>query len=483
MSTSVRLGLENTFAEQLEGLYAPSPPQGFASPVMVQLNRELLKDLGLSSPEVEVNATALFSGTLVPTDSVPLAQAYAGHQFGGFSPQLGDGRATLIGEVIDPRGRRHDLQLKGSGRTPFSRGGDGKATLGPILREYLMGEAMHHLGVRTTRVLAAVATGESIRRSEVLPGAVLTRVASSHLRVGTLEFFAARRDEEKLTRLVSYALDRHYPERNGSDEPARELLQAVAVSQAELIASWLHVGFIHGVMNTDNTSLAGETIDYGPCAFLEAYDPATAYSSIDHGGRYAFGNQASIGQWNLARMAEALLSMLAPEHEVAVEFAEGVLDLYAQTHESAWLAGMRRKLGLKGEQDADRAVITNLLAWMKDEGKDYTSTFRRLGDTLGSGEPAFEGERFAAWHAEWLRRLGTEEFSTVAARMSGVNPLYIPRNHLVEEALDAAIAGDLAPFRTLLEVLASPYEPQEGRERFVESAPADFGPYQTFCGT
>ncbi|MCO4764104.1 MAG: YdiU family protein [Myxococcales bacterium] len=483
MPASLTLGVTNTYAEQLEGLYVPWTPKGFPAPTVVALNHDLLAELEVDAALVESNAAALFSGGLLPADAKPLAQAYAGHQFGGFSPQLGDGRAVLIGELLGTDGRPRDLQLKGSGPTPFSRGGDGKATLGPILREYLLGEAMFHLGVPTTRVLAALTTGERVWRTTQLPGAVLARVASSHLRVGTLQFFAARRDRERVSQLVSYTLQRHYPEHIDAENPALALLKSVAKARAHLIAQWMHVGFIHGVMNTDNVTLSGETIDYGPAAFLEVYDPSTVYSSIDRNGRYAYGSQGRIGQWNLARMGEALLEVLAPRQEEAVRMVEGVLNDFLQTYEAELLTGRRLKLGLVGEELDDDALVHELLAWMQRSKQDYTLTFRRLADGLLQDITPFHEADFTAWHAKWLARLGTADRSEVAARMNAVNPLYIPRNHVVEAALDAAIGGDLAPFHRLGEVLKSPYDQRPGLETFAEPAPADFGPYQTFCGT
>ncbi|MFT7581584.1 MAG: hypothetical protein ACI9MR_003262 [Myxococcota bacterium] len=477
------LGLENTYASALEGFYVPMMPAGFPEPNLVVLNRPLLDALGLNAGAVEPIAARLFSGTDVPADAVTLAQAYAGHQFGGFSAQLGDGRAVLLGEVVDPQGVRRDLQLKGSGPTAFSRGGDGKATLGPVLREYLMGEAMHHLGIPTTRALAAVTTGETVYRSEPLPGAVLARVAASHLRVGTAQFFAARGDTEKLRRLVDYSLARHFPDRVGAENPAQALLEGVAGVQATLIAKWLHVGFIHGVMNTDNATLSGETIDYGPCAFMDTYDPATVYSSIDRQGRYAYGNQPRMGQWNVARLADALLTLLSPDEAAAISIAEGALSLYATTHERAWLDGMRRKIGIEDTHADDATLVTDLLANMGQMQRDYTGTFRELAAGLLAGKAPFADNDFEAWNTRWLARLDGADLPAVAARMNQVNPVYIPRNHLVEAALDAAIAGDLTPFETLMSVLSNPYEAQPGREAYAEPAPATFGPYRTFCGT
>ncbi len=475
------LGFQHTYAEQLEGLYIVWQPQGFPSPRLLELNRPLLEELDLP-PLSDDDRARVFSGTLLPADARPLAQAYAGHQFGGYSPQLGDGRALLLGEVIDRRGRRRDIHLKGSGPTPFSRGGDGKASVGPVLREYLVGEAMYRLGIPTTRVLAAVATGETVYREEPLPGAVLARTAASHLRVGTLEF-AARQSGDHLERLVRYALERHYPEQAPTTNPADELLQAVARAQGSLIAQWMLVGFVHGVMNTDNTTLSGETIDYGPCAFMEAYDPQTVFSSIDHHGRYAFGNQPAIGQWNLIRMGEALLSLLSPQREQAIQRVQKALELYMETFDQTVLQGMRQKLGLPGEAPEDEALVADWLAWLHEHAQDYTLAFRRLSNSVVQGTPAFSDERFLSWYSHYQARIAGEPPDAVARRMDQVNPLYIPRNHLVEEVLAAAIAGDLVPFRELLEVLRAPYAERSGRERYAEPAPSGFGPYTTFCGT
>jgi len=483
VTEGITLGLVNTFAQELDGCYVPHAPQGFPKPRVVALNKALLEELGLDATLIQEHAAGLFSGSLVAADSQPLAQAYAGHQFGGFSPQLGDGRALLIGEVDVAVGDRRDIQLKGSGPTPFSRGGDGKATLGPILREYLVGEAMHHLGVPTTRVLAALRTGETVYRNEPLPGAVLARVAASHLRVGTLQFFAARRMTEALERIVTYALKRHYPEQADAANPARALLREVAKRQAALVAHWMDVGFIHGVMNTDNTTLSGETIDYGPCAFMDAFDPATVFSSIDRGGRYAYANQPGIAQWNLARMGEALIPLLHEERGQAIAIVESELERFAETFTAIYQSRMRAKLGLQDADESDASLVDDLQGWMHATQQDYTNTFRRLAGGLRNGALPFDGGDFEAWHARWLTRLGDQGHASVADAMDAVNPLYIPRNHLVEAALDAAVAGDYQPFRTFLEVLSAPFSPQAGREPYAEPAPEDFGPYQTFCGT
>ncbi len=483
MTIENTLGLENTYASNLDGLFAPIDPAGFPHPELLLLNRSLATELGLAPDWLEAYGAALLSGSDVADGTRPIAQAYAGHQFGQFNPQLGDGRALLLGEVVDPRGRRFDLQLKGAGRTPFSRQGDGRAALDSALREYVVSEAMHALGVPTTRALAVVATGETVMRQRAAPGAVLTRVAASHIRIGTLEYFAARRDTDKLRRLIDYTLQRHYPDRTDTDNSARALLEAVAAAQGRLIARWMHIGFVHGVMNTDNVTLSGETIDYGPCAFMEAFDPNTVFSGIDQHGRYAYGNQPDIGAWNLARMAEALIELLAEESEAAIEIAKGALEIYGRTINAAWFEGMRAKLGLAEEREGDPELIQELLDWMKDNQADYTSTFRKLSVSLTDAAPAFDAPGFVAWDQKWRDRLGDTPLASVAQAMDAVNPLYIPRNHKVEEALDAALQGDLAPTRTLLEVVSQPFVAQPGRDTFAAPAPDAFGPYQTHCNT
>lgn len=486
VTDSWRLGFDNTYARDLEGCYVPHTLAGFPNAEVLAFNEPLAESLGLDAKALGERAAELVSGTLVPDDALPLAQAYAGHQFGGFSPQLGDGRAALLGELLDTKGNRYDLQLKGSGRTAFSRGGDGLASVGPVLREYVMGEAMHHLGIPTTRALGAVKTGEMVIRSEYLPGAVLARVAASHLRVGTLEFFASRRDTTKLAEIVKYTLARHYPEKADSARPADALLRSVAAAQAETIAQWMLVGFIHGVMNTDNATLSGETIDYGPCAFMDAYDPATVFSSIDRRGRYAYGNQPGIGQWNVARMGEALLPLLAQEsgtgQEEAVESVRAATQLFGEVYSARWLDGMRRKLGLQGEHEGDEALVEVLFKWMAETASDFTQTFRGLADERLPEEAASSVDA-EAWLKTWQKRLGEQDMALVKATMNRVNPLYIPRNYQVEAALDAAIAEDLEPFETLMEVLSQPFDAQQGREAYEAPAPKDFGPYQTFCGT
>ena len=483
MSIDNALSLEHTFARDLEGLYTSWTPKGFPGPELLLLNQPLAGELGLNAAWLQQNAAAYLSGSTITPESHPLAQAYAGHQFGHFNPQLGDGRALLLGEVVAPDGRRFDLQLKGAGETPYSRNGDGRAALDSAVREYIVSEAMHALGIPTTRSLAVVTTGETVVRARSAPGAVLTRVAASHLRIGTLEYFAARRETDKLNRLVTYALARHYPDRADADTPAKALLDAVAIAQGQLIARWMLVGFVHGVMNTDNVTLSGETIDYGPCAFMDAYDPKTVFSQIDRGGRYAFSNQPGIGGWNLARMAEALLEALADDKDAAIASAQASLELYSQTFADAWLSGLREKIGLSGEAKDDPELIQSLLDWMLQAGVDYTQTFRRLSGALRTGAPAFDDSAFIAWNTQWSARLGDADRMEVADAMDRVNPIYIPRNHKVEAALDAALAGDLSPTRALIDVLSRPYIVQDGQDTYAEPAPASFGPYSTHCNT
>ena len=482
---------DNTFSNQLEGLYISWKPEGFPEPRLVLLNRELAAELNLQADELEKTAALLLSGNVIPEGAAPLAQAYAGHQFGGFSPQLGDGRALLLGEVVDRAGHRRDIQLKGSGPTPFSRGGDGRATLGSVLREYLVSEAMYRLGVPTTRALAAVTTGELVYRERGFPGAVLTRIAASHLRVGTFEFLAARNEFEKLRRLTAYALARHFPDVDASvDDAPNALLRQVASVQGQLIAAWMLIGFVHGVMNTDNTTISGETIDYGPCAFMEAYDPNTVFSSIDHHGRYAYGNQPSIGAWNLMRLGVALSPLMAGRPGSGKEAIEKAVSFFMKTYESQWLAGMRCKLGLQSKQDSDLGLVESLLEIMSASKLDYTSLFRDLSASLRRDRASSEVKVASVpgleeWVARWRERLALdgEELDMVAQSMDQVNPLYIPRNHLVEAALEEAAEGDLTSFEKLRDVLSHPYDERAEWCSYSKSAPPDFGPYKTFCGT
>lgn len=503
----IAVSFDNTYARDLEGFYVDWQPAEVPEPKLVVFNSDLARTLGLdlaAASETEV-AQAL-SGNTLPTGSRPLAQAYAGHQFGGFSPQLGDGRAVLVGEVIAADDKRYDITLKGSGRTPFSRSGDGKATLGPMLREYLISEAMHALGIPTTRGLAVVTTGEAVMRERPLPGAVLTRVASSHLRVGTFQFFAVRRDAERLVRLADYAIARHDPDIADGAHCAHEhaghehahshnrylaFFNAVLDRQASLVAKWMLVGFVHGVMNTDNMAISGETIDYGPCAFLDNYDPDAVFSSIDVNGRYAFANQPLIAQWNLTRFAETLMPLVHDDAEEAKRLLTNALNAFPDIYTRHWLNGMRAKLGLSSHLDGDLELVNGLYQAIEDQNVDYTLFFRKLAQAVrGDNGPVRElfddPGRLDAWLALYESRQLSDELGSNQrpAAMDRVNPLYIPRNHKVEEALSAAAdEGDLAPFQKLLDVLSNPFEERPGLDEYAQPAPPDFGPYRTFCGT
>jgi uncharacterized protein YdiU (UPF0061 family) len=493
---------DNSYARDLPGFSVPWQPATVPAPDLLYFNRDLALALGLDPDVLDgPDGAAIFAGNRVPEGAEPLAQAYAGHQFGGFSPQLGDGRALLLGEVIDPFGRRRDLMLKGSGRTPFSRRGDGKAAVGPMLREVLIGEAMHALGLPTTRALAVSATGETVYRERALPGAVLTRVAASHLRVGTFEFFSARRETDHVRQLADYAIARHDPDLVGTDDRYLGLLRRVAQRQATLVAGWMNVGFIHGVMNTDNVAISGETIDYGPCAFLEAYDPDAVFSSIDHGGRYAYRNQPSVTRWNLARLAETLLPLIAGQDSgeamsAAIGQATGVIDAFPEWYEDALLTGQRAKLGLHGGDGAtDRALAGDWLTLLHDHRVDFTLGWRRLADAADGNEGPLRAlftdpQAPDAWLARWRARAGSEgnaaaDWSERAERMRRVNPAVIPRNHRVEEALAAASDhGDLGPFRRLLAAIQRPYDETPEQAAYLEPARAEVTAcYRTFCGT
>ncbi|WP_218146146.1 protein adenylyltransferase SelO [Geodermatophilus ruber] len=479
------LTLGNRFARELPEMALPWQADEAPEPGLLVLNEGLAAELGLDPAWLRsADGVRLLVGNALPAEATPVAQAYAGHQFGGYSPRLGDGRALLLGEVLDVEGRLRDLHLKGSGRTPFSRGGDGLAAVGPMLREYVISEAMHALGIPTTRSLAVVATGRPVRRETLLPGAVLARVAGSHLRVGSVQYARATGDVALLRRLADAAIGRHHPAAAEAENPYLALFDAVVAAQASLVARWMLVGFVHGVMNTDNMTLSGETIDYGPCAFLDAFDPATVYSSVDEFGRYAYGNQPLVAEWNLARLAEALLPLLDADEERAVALAVQSLGAFRGRYRAAWLAGMRAKLGLpEGLDDAVTApVADDLLALLQEGRADHTSFFRHLGAAArGDAEPArrlvLDLAAFDAWAERW-RRLGPD-----ADAMDATNPVYIPRNHLVEEALAAAAAGDLDPLGRLLAVVTRPYEERPGLERYAAPAPAGSGPYRTFCGT
>lgn len=479
------LALENRFARELGELAIPWQADDVPRPQLLVLNEQLARDLGLDPEWLRSGeGIGLLTGTRLPGGATPVAQAYAGHQFGAYSPRLGDGRALLLGELVDGSGSARDLHLKGSGRTPFSRGGDGLAAVGPMLREYVVSEAMHALGIPTTRSLAVVATGRSVHRETVLPGAVLARVASSHLRVGTFQYARATGDDRLLRRLADHAISRHHPRAAGAEHPYLALYEAVVAAQAALVAQWMLVGFVHGVMNTDNTTISGETIDYGPCAFMDVFDPATVFSSIDHGGRYAYGNQPVVAEWNLARFAEALLPLLAEEQDEAVDMATEALTTYRDLYSAAWARGMRSKLGLPaGPGDAATTeLVADLLTLLQENHVDHTSFFRALGAAArGDAGPArglfLDLAGFDAWAARW-RALAPD-----AGEMDRVNPAYIPRNHLVEECLTAAGAGDLGPLARLLEVLSAPYDERPGLERYASPAPESFAGYQTHCGT
>jgi protein adenylyltransferase len=469
--------LEHSYAGLPEAFYVHLDPTPVRDPRMVVLNRPLAESLGLDAGLLD--HAALFAGNELPPGAQPLAQAYAGHQYGHFT-MLGDGRAILLGEQITPGGSRFDIQLKGSGPTPFSRRGDGRAALGPMLREYLISEAMHALGIPTTRSLAVVITGEPVFREEPLPGAVLTRVAASHIRVGTFEYAAARGEDALLSALADYTLHRHYPEIEEVPQPYVAFLEAVIERQAALIARWQLVGFVHGVMNTDNMALSGETIDYGPCAFMDAYDPATVFSSIDRNGRYAYGRQPPIAQWNLARLAETLLPLLAPGEEKAVEIANEAVSRFEARYQHHWLAGMRSKLGLFNEESEDASLIQSLLGWMHQTKADFTNTFR---DLCGGSAPLSQDPDYLDWHQRWQSRLSRQPQSAheVLEEMQRHNPAFIPRNHKVEEALAAAGTGDPSVMERLLAVLARPYDHTQDHPEF--STPSTSESYRTFCGT
>jgi protein adenylyltransferase len=491
---TVRFPFDNSYAALPEGFFARVAPTPVAAPKLVKLNRPLAVHLGLdpdwlAGPE----GVEILAGKRVPDGADPIAMAYAGHQFGHFVPQLGDGRAILLGEVIDADGVRRDIQLKGSGPTPFSRRGDGRAALGPVLREYIVSEAMAALGIPTTRSLAAVVTGENVIRETELPGAVLTRVASSHIRVGTFQYFAARSDTAGVHRLADHVIARHYPDLAAAERPYHALLEAVIARQARLVAQWLLVGFIHGVMNTDNTSVSGETIDYGPCAFIDAYDPATVFSSIDEMGRYAYGNQPRIALWNLTRFAECLLPLFSDDQEKAIAEAQAALGKFAEAFDAAYQAGLRRKLGLFTARDDDPHLANDLLKAMAENAADFTLTFRRLSDAAADEAGDAEVRKlftdpatFDAWELRWRQRIATEPQDAAArqAVMRAVNPAFIPRNHRVEAVIRAAVdRNDFAPFEELLAVLAQPYEEQPGFTRYAEPPARHERVLQTFCGT
>lgn len=478
--------LDNSYARLPELLYTRVNPTPVRSPKLVVLNHPLAASLGLSVQALQSDdGAAVFAGNQIPEGALPLAQAYAGHQFGHFT-MLGDGRAHLLGEQITPRGERFDIQLKGSGETPYSRGGDGRAALGPMLREYIISEAMHALGIPTTRSLAVVTTGESVIRETRLPGAILTRVAASHVRVGTFQYVAKWGTVEDLRALADYTLQRHFPDADTDGNQYLSLLQEVIKRQAALIAKWQLVGFIHGVMNTDNMTISGETIDYGPCAFMNAYDPATVFSSIDTRGRYAYGNQPPIAAWNLARLAETLLPLLHVDQEQAVKLAQDAISDFAELYHCNWLAGMRAKLGIFNEETQDESLIENLLGMMQKYQADYTNTFVALTLDKRLDTDLFGSKDFSEWYELWQARLGRQQESRASSHelMQKNNPALIPRNHRVEEALEAAVKqGDYSVMERLLDVLLRPYAHSPEQAAYSTPPAPSTRPYRTFCGT
>ncbi|MEM6665920.1 MAG: YdiU family protein [Pseudomonadota bacterium] len=484
---------DNSYAMLPDSFHVKMPPTPVATPRLIKVNHDVAAFLGLDTDALETDkGAALFAGNLVPQGAEPLAMAYAGHQFGGWSPQLGDGRAILLGEVRGADGHRYDIQLKGSGPTPFSRMGDGRAALGPVLREYIVSEAMHALGVPTTRALAAATTGELVRRETMLPGAVFTRVSRGHVRVGTFQYFTARQDTDAVRTLADYVIDRLYPEISGSGEPYVDLLSAVIEKQANLIAQWLNLGFIHGVMNTDNMSIAGETIDYGPCAFMDSFHPQRVYSSIDEMGRYAYGNQPRIGHWNLVNLAQCLLPLLADDKDDSVKIAQERVDVFPDLFRVAHVDGLRAKIGLATEDADDEVLADTLLKVMADADADFTLTFRALStlETEAGDDGPFLSlfsapENATEWLAQWRMRLAGETRSDTErhAAMRAANPAFIPRNHRVEQALVAAQTGDFAPFERLVSVLARPFEDQLDADNLkTPPLPEEVVP-ATFCGT
>lgn len=491
----------NSYTQLPQSFFSRVKPTPVSRPSLIALNHELAEELYLDAQALNsADGIALFAGNALPSSAQPIAQAYAGHQFGHFNPQLGDGRAILLGDVLDRQGQYRDIQLKGAGPTSYSRNGDGRAAMGPVIREYMLSEAMHRLGIKTTRALAAVATGETVYRQTALPGAIVTRVATSHIRIGTFEYFFGLRDKQGVQQLADFVIARHYPQAATADRPYLALLEQVIDAQACLVAQWLLVGFIHGVMNTDNMSISGETIDYGPCAFMERYDPATVFSSIDQGGRYAYGNQGSIALWNLTRLAECLLPLLHDNQDEAVRLAQDALGAFSKIFDQHWLQGMRHKLGFSSVQEQDQALITELLQLLHDYRVDYTLGFRLLATTLTATEPqqanpwlnAFQrladkpGDDVHAWLARWHNRLQQEhqDMMTIANNMNLINPLYIPRNHRVENVISAAVErNDFSVMEEMMRVLREPFTEQTGMEEYAQPASLNARPYQTFCGT
>lgn len=489
------LSLENSYLALPDTFYTRIEPRPVSNPQLLRLNRPLAEQLGLDTDWLESpEGVAVLAGNQAPEAATPIALAYAGHQFGQFVPSLGDGRAVLLGELVDRSGVRRDIQLKGSGRTPYSRGGDGRASLGPVIREYLVSEGMAALGIRTTRALAMVTTGDTVVRMQPEPGGVLTRVAASHIRVGTFEYAARRGSQADVQALADYVIARHYPHLTEAEQPYRDLIEAIALNTADLVADWLLVGFIHGVMNTDNLAVSGETLDYGPCAFMDSYHPETVYSSIDQFGRYAYDQQPRIAFWNLARLAETLLPLLADDEQTAIDQAQAALDSFGDRFEQSYNAGLRRKIGLQEDREGDNDLAKDLLQCMADQHADFTLTFRRLGelqlDDTSTNQRVRElfadGEAFDAWAVKWRERLRHEhsDDNERAAMMNSVNPAYIPRNHRVEHAIHAAMHdGDMKPVEELLTVLTDPYRDHPGHEHLAAPPRPEEVVRQTFCGT
>ncbi|WP_078414838.1 protein adenylyltransferase SelO [Priestia abyssalis] len=485
MTKELGWNLDNSYARLPKAFFTDQHPHPVQSPKLVIFNDALAASLGLNGEALKSeDGVEVFAGNRIPEGASPLAQAYAGHQFGYFN-MLGDGRAVLLGEQMTPSGDRFDIQLKGPGRTPYSRGGDGRAALGPMLREYIISEAMHGLGIPTTRSLAVVTTGESVIRETALPGAILTRVAASHLRVGTFQYAANWGTTEDLQTLADYTLKRHFPDVEADENRYLSLLQEVVKRQARLISQWQLVGFIHGVMNTDNMTISGETIDYGPCAFMDVYDPATVFSSIDREGRYAYGNQPPIGGWNLARFAESLLSLLHDDQDQAVELAQEAISEFPKLYQHHWLSGMRTKLGLFTEEAEDQSLVEDLLGMMQKHRADYTNTFRALTFDKLEGMELFGTPEFSQWHERWQARLGRQDEPKASSSqlMRDSNPAVIPRNHRVEEALEAANNGDYSVMERLIDVLSRPFAHVPEQDDYCTLPALSNRPYRTFCGT
>lgn len=490
------LKFANRYAQLPADFFREVKPTPVAQPSLIALNKELAEELKLDSGALgSPEGVAMLAGNALPSGAKPIAQAYAGHQFGHFNPQLGDGRAILLGDVIDCHGRYRDIQLKGAGPTPYSRSGDGRAAVGPVIREYMLSEALHRLGIPTTRALAAVQTGQPVFRQTALPGAIIARVAASHIRIGTFEFFFGQRDKQSIEQLADFVIERHYPAAAQQENPYLAMLSGVIAAQAGLVAQWLQVGFIHGVMNTDNMSISGETIDYGPCAFMDRFDPATVFSSIDREGRYAFANQGSIALWNLTRLAECLLPLLDADQDKAVTLAQDALAAFGDIFDEQWLSGMGRKLGLSAPQDQDDVLIADYLQLLQQHQVDYTLGFRRLalavaGDVQQQAKPwldlfAEPSAELDAWLERWRQRLSQEphQGAEIAAAMNAVNPLYIPRNHRVEAVIAAAVEDDFQPMEEMMQVLREPYTEQSGMDKYTVPAPPSSQAYRTFCGT